>query len=506
MVYVWPNQKDSKVEFRARYQNFIGGEWTRPVKEQYFENVTPVTGKAYCEVPRSTTEDVEKAIDAAFIAKTSWAKTAPAERALFLQKLADRIEQNIEKLAIAETWDSGRPIRDTLATDLPLTVDCFRYFASCLRADEGTLSELDEATTAYRFHEPYGVVGLALPWSYPLLSAAYKLAPALAAGNAVCLTPAAETPASILLFMDLVRDLLPPGLVNVVTGYGTDICKALASNKRIGKLAFCGETSLGQKVLQWSYENMLPVNLEIGGKSSNLFFEDCFAKNDEYVEKCLEGFTLFAQGRGDLGYTASRCFIDAKIFSKLLEKGIERARKYVPGNPLDPQTTVGALASNEILDRTLHYIEYGKREGAKLLLGGDRARLPGDLANGYYMTPTIFQGTTKMKLFQEETFGPVLSVCSFRDYEEGISFANDTRYACSAGVWTRDMYTAYRAIRNVNANRVWANGYHLHPAHATFSGYNQSSYGLETSRTMLDSYQQIKNLLISYDTKPIAFF
>jgi aldehyde dehydrogenase len=506
MVYVWPNQTGSKMEFRSRYQNFIGGEWVRPMKEQYFENITPVTGRPFCEVPRSTAEDIERALDAAHAAKATWCKTPAVTRALLLNKIADRIEQNIEKLAVAETWDNGKPIRETLMADLPLTVDHFRYFAGCLRAQEGKLSELDDGTVAYHFQEPLGVVGQIIPWNFPLLMAAWKLAPALAAGNCVVLKPAEQTPASILVLAEIIQDLLPPGVLNIVNGYGLECGKPLASSKRISKLAFTGETSTGRLILQYASENLTPVTLELGGKSPNIFFEDVMAKSDELCEKALEGFAMFALNQGEVCTCPSRALIDEKIYTKFMELGIARTKKLVPGNPLDPTTTIGAQVSKDQLEKIMAYVEIGKKEGAKLLLGGERAKLGGDLGGGYYMMPTVFQGHNKMRIFQEEIFGPVVSTTTFKSFEDACRIANDTFYGLGAGVWTRDTNTAYRAGRAIQAGRVWMNCYHLYPAHAAFGGYKQSGYGRENHYMMLESYQQTKNLLWSYDTKPVGMF
>jgi aldehyde dehydrogenase len=506
MIYAPPNQDGSKVQFKSRYANYIGGEWIAPVKGKYFENPSPVTGKTFCEIPRSTSEDIEKALDAAHAAKTKWAKTSVADRAAVLNKIADRIAQNLEMLAVAEAWDNGKPVRETLAADLPLTVDHYRYFASCIRAQEGTVSEIDDNTVAYHFHEPLGVVGQIIPWNFPLLMAAWKLAPALAAGNCVVLKPAEQTPASILLLMELVGDLIPPGVLNVVNGFGVEAGKPLASNPRISKIAFTGETTTGRLIMQYASENLIPVTLELGGKSPNIFFEDVLAKDDDFAQKALEGFGMFALNQGEVCTCPSRALIHEKIHGQFLERAIDRAKKHVPGNPLDPATTVGAQASRDQLEKILSYFDIGKKEGAKVLMGGERANLPGDLAGGFYIKPTVFAGHNKMRVFQEEIFGPVVSTTSFKDFDDAMAIANDTLYGLGAGVWSRDGNVAYRAGREIHAGRVWTNCYHLYPAHAAFGGYKQSGIGRETHRMMLDHYQQTKNLLVSYDPKPMGFF
>ncbi len=505
-MFTPPNQQGSKVAFQSRYQNFIGGEWVRPVKEQYFENVTPITGRPFCEVPRSTAEDVEKALDAAHAAKGAWGRTTPSERAVLLNKIADRIEQNLEMLAVAETWDNGKPVRETLAADIPLTIDHFRYFAGCVRAQEGAMSEIDQNTVAYHFQEPLGVVAQIIPWNFPILMAAWKLAPAIAAGNAVVIKPAEQTPASILVLMELIGDLLPPGVLNVVNGFGIEAGKPLASSKRVAKVAFTGETSTGRLILQYASENLIQVTLELGGKSPNIFFADVLSKDDDFAQKALEGFAMFALNQGEVCTCPSRALVEESMYGQFLERAVERARRHKPGNPLDPATTVGAQASKEQLEKILSYIDIGKKEGAKALLGGERASLGGDLDGGYYVMPTVFQGNNKMRIFQEEIFGPVVSVTKFKDYDDAISIANDTLYGLGAGVWTRDGNTAYRAGRAIHAGRVWTNCYHLYPAHAAFGGYKQSGIGRETHKMMLDHYQQTKNLLVSYDPKPMGFF
>ncbi len=506
MTYVPPNKEGSIVSYRSRYENFIGGEWVRPKKETYFENVTPVTGRPFCEVPRSTAEDIERALDAAHGAKRAWGKTSPTERAQILNKIADRVEQNLEKLAVAETWDNGKPVRETLAADLPLVVDHFRYFAGCIRAQEGTLSQLDDDTVAYHFHEPLGVVGQIIPWNFPLLMATWKLAPALAAGNCVVLKPAEQTPASILMLMELIGDLLPPGVINVVNGFGVEAGKPLASNPRIAKIAFTGETTTGRLIMQYASENLIPVTLELGGKSPNLFFEDVLAKDDDFFDKCLEGFALFALNQGEVCTCPSRALVQDSIYKQFLERAVARTKKHVNGNPLDPKTTVGAQASNDQLEKILAYIDIGRKEGAKVLTGGGRARLGGDLEGGYYVEPTVFEGKNEMRIFQEEIFGPVVSVTSFRDFDDAVRIANKTLYGLGAGVWTRDGSIAYRAGRAIEAGRVWTNCYHLYPAHAAFGGYKSSGIGRETHQMMLSHYQQTKNLLVSYSPKAMGFF
>ena len=506
MIYAKPNQTDSKVSFKSRCGNLIGGEWSPPMKGNYFENISPVTGKPFCEIPRSTSEDIERALDAAHAAKGRWGKTSVTERANILNKIADRMEANLELLAVAETWDNGKPVRETLAADMPLAIDHFRYFAGCIRGQEGAISELDENTVAYHFHEPLGVVGQIIPWNFPILMAAWKLAPALAAGNCVVLKPAEQTPASILVLMELVGDLLPPGVLNVVNGFGVEAGKPLAQNPRIRKVAFTGETTTGRLIMQYASENIIPVTLELGGKSPNIFFADVFAKQDDFAEKALEGFGMFALNQGEVCTCPSRALIDKSFYQEFLGRAVERAKTHVPGNPLDTATTVGAQASNDQLEKILSYMDIGKKEGAKVLMGGEQAKLSGDLSGGYYVMPTVFEGKNEMRIFQEEIFGPVLSVTSFDGYDDAIRIANDTLYGLGAGVWTRDTNMAFRAGRAIEAGRVWTNCYHLYPAHAAFGGYKQSGIGRETHKMMLDHYQQTKNLLVSYDPKPMGFF
>src|SRR5471032_3065898 len=492
--------------FKQRYDNFIGGKFVAPVKGEYFPNVTPITGLPFCEVARSTTEDVELALDAAHAAKEAWGKTSPAERANILNRIADRMEQNLALIATAETIDNGKPIRETLAADIPLAIDHFRYFAGCIRAQEGTLSEIDSDTVAYHFHEPLGVVGQIIPWNFPILMAVWKLAPALAAGNCVVLKPAEQTPASILVLLELIQDLLPPGTLNVINGFGIECGKPLASSKRIAKIAFTGETTTGRLIMQYASQNIIPVTLELGGKSPNIFFADVMDHDDSYFDKALEGFTMFALNQGEVCTCPSRVLVEEKIYDRFMERALKRVAAITQGHPLDSKTMIGAQASQEQLEKILSYVDLGKQEGAECLIGGERNTLDGELSKGYYVKPTVFRGHNKMRIFQEEIFGPVVSVTTFKNEEEALEIANDTLYGLGAGVWTRDGTRAYRFGRQIQAGRVWTNCYHAYPAHAAFGGYKQSGIGRENHKMMLDHYQQTKNLLVSYSQKPLGFF
>ena len=505
-VYVPPGQPGSVVSYEPRYDNWIGGERVAPVRGQYFENVTPVTGQPFTEIARSTAEDVELALDAAHQAAPTWGKTSVGERAVVLNKIADRIEQHAERIAVAESWDNGKPVRETIGADIPLMVDHFRYFAGAIRAQEGSLSQIDEDTVAYHYHEQLGVVGQIIPWNFPLLMATWKLAPALAAGNAVVLKPAEQTPASIMLLMDIIGDLLPPGVLNVVNGFGVEAGKPLASSNRVRKIAFTGETTTGRLIMQYATANLIPVTLELGGKSPNLFFADVAAERDAFYDKALEGFTMFAFNQGEVCTCPSRALIQSSIYSEFLGDAIGRTEAIRQGNPLDTTTMVGAQASNDQLEKILSYIDIGKAEGAKVLTGGHRAEMSGDLAGGYYMQPTIFEGDNSMRVFQEEIFGPVVAVTSFDDTDDALKIANDTLYGLGAGVWSRDGSRAYQVGRGIEAGRVWTNCYHAYPAHAAFGGYKQSGIGRENHRMMLDHYQQTKNLLVSYSPNAVGFF
>lgn len=505
-VYAAPGQADSPVEVKSRYEHYIGGEWVAPVKGGYFENISPVNGKPFTEVGRGTAEDIDAALDAAHGAKEAWGRTPVAERANILNKIADRIEENLEMLAIAETWENGKPVRETLAADMPLVVDHFRYFAGCIRAQEGGLSELDENTVAYHFHEPLGVVGQIIPWNFPILMATWKLAPALAAGNCVVLKPAEQTPWSILKVMELVGDLLPPGVVNIVNGFGVEAGKPLASSNRVAKVAFTGETTTGRLIMQYASANIIPVTLELGGKSPNIFFESVSASQDAFYNKALEGFTMFALNQGEVCTCPSRALVQKSIYSDFVAAAVDRVEKVVQGNPLDTNTMIGAQASSDQLEKILSYLDIGKGEGAKVLTGGERNVLEGDLAEGYYVKPTIFEGVNSMRIFQEEIFGPVVSLTSFDDEADALKIANDTLYGLGAGVWSRDNAQLYRAGREIEAGRVWTNCYHQYPAHAAFGGYKQSGIGRENHKMMLEHYQQTKNLLVSYSPDPLGFF
>ena len=504
--YAAPGEPGASMSYLPRYEHWIGGEFVPPASGRYFENATPVTGQVFCEVARGTGEDVERALDAAHGAAPAWGRASAAERAGVLNKIADRMAENLEALAVAETWENGKPVRETLAADIPLAIDHFRYFAGVIRGQEGSLGELDDDTVAYHFHEPLGVVGQIIPWNFPILMATWKLAPALAAGNAVVLKPAEQTPVSIHFLMSLIGDLLPPGVVNIVNGFGAEAGKPLASSPRVAKVAFTGETTTGRLIMQYASENIKPVTLELGGKSPNIFFDDVSSARDDFYDKALEGFTMFALNQGEVCTCPSRALVQQGHYEKFLADAVERTRKAVQGHPLDTTTMVGAQASNDQLEKILSYVDIGQAEGAKVLTGGHRAELGGELSSGYYVEPTIFEGSNSMRIFQEEIFGPVVSVTPFADFADAIKIANDTLYGLGAGVWTRDMNTAYRAGRAIQAGRVWTNCYHLYPAHAAFGGYKGSGIGRENHKMMLEHYQQTKNLLISYSPTPMGFF
>ncbi|ANU22160.1 aldehyde dehydrogenase [Planococcus donghaensis] len=506
MVYAVPNTEGSKVNFKEKYENFINGEWKAPVKGQYFDNVSPVTGKKFTEIARSTAEDVELALDAAHAAKDAWGKTSVTERANALLKIADRMEQNLEMLAVAETWDNGKAVRETLNADLPLAIDHFRYFAGAIRAQEGSLSQLDDDTVAYHFHEPLGVVGQIIPWNFPILMAVWKLAPALAAGNCVVLKPAEQTPASILVLAELIGDILPPGVLNIVNGFGLETGKPLASSPRISKVAFTGETTTGRMIMQYASQNLIPVTLELGGKSPNIFFKDIMDADDAFLDKAVEGFVMFALNQGEVCTCPSRALIQEDIYDEFMERVLKRVAAIKLGNPLDPETMMGAQASTEQMEKIQSYLDIGKQEGAEVLAGGDRNHLEGDLAEGYYIQPTVFKGHNKMRVFQEEIFGPVVSVTTFKTKEEALEIANDTLYGLGSGIWTRDTNTAYRFGRGIQAGRVWTNCYHQYPAHAAFGGYKMSGFGRENHLMMLNHYQQTKNMLVSYNENKQGFF
>ncbi len=492
--------------FKARYENFIGGKWTPPKAGKYFDNITPMTGQKICQIPRSDASDIEAALDAAHAAKDAWGKTAVAVRAGMLNKIADIMEANLEKLATAETWDNGKPIRETMAADMPLAIDHFRYFAGCIRAQEGSLAELDDDTVAYHFHEPLGVVGQIIPWNFPVLMAAWKLAPALAAGNCVVLKPAEQTPAGILVLMELIADVLPPGVLNIVNGFGLEAGKPLATNKRIAKIAFTGETTTGRLIMQYAAENIIPVTLELGGKSPNIFFKDVADADDDFFDKAIEGFVMFALNQGEVCTCPSRALIHEDIYDKFMERALQRVAAIIQGDPRDVSTMIGAQASQEQKEKIMSYFDIAKQEGAEILIGGEANDLGGELSSGFYIKPTVIKGHNRMRVFQEEIFGPVVCVTTFKTDEEALAIANDTLYGLGAGVWSRSANTCYRFGRAIQAGRVWTNCYHAYPAHAAFGGYKQSGIGRETHKMMLDHYQQTKNLLVSYSPKKLGFF
>ncbi|MGO1474027.1 MAG: acetaldehyde dehydrogenase ExaC [Psychrobacter sp.] len=508
MLYAYPNTENSPVQFREKYDNFINGEWVAPVDGEYFDNPSPIDGKTICQVARSKEADIELALDAAHAAKDAWGKTSVAERANLLLKIAGSMEANLEAIAIAECYENGKPVRETLMADIPLAIDQFRYFASAIRAQEGGISQIDEDTVAYHFHEPLGVVGQIIPWNFPILMAVWKIAPALAAGNCIVMKPAEQTPASILFMLETigVADILPKGVLNVVNGFGVEAGKPLASNPRINKVAFTGETTTGRLIMQYASENIIPVTLELGGKSPNIFFADVMDEDDDFLDKAVEGLVMFALNQGEVCTCPSRALIHESIYDEFMKRCIARVEAIKMGNPLDTETMIGAQASSDQLEKILSYLDIGKKEGAKVLVGGDQAKHDGDLSDGYYVKPTIFEGTNDMRVFQEEIFGPVLAVTTFKDDEEAMQIANDTLYGLGAGVWTRSVHKAYRFGRGIQAGRVWTNCYHLYPSHAAFGGYKQSGIGRENHLMMLDHYQQTKNMLVSYSPKKMGFF
>jgi len=506
MIYAAPGTAGALVQFKLRYGNYINGQFVPPIKGEYFTNTSPVNGQRIAEFPRSGAEDIDAALDAAHAVAESWGHTSVQDRALMLLKIADRIEAHLEQLAITESWDNGKPIRETLNADVPLAADHFRYFAGCIRAQEGGATEINQNTVAYHLHEPLGVVGQIIPWNFPLLMAAWKLAPALAAGNCVILKPAEQTPQSITLLAELVGDLLPAGVLNIVHGYGREAGEALATSKRIAKIAFTGSTPVGSHIMKCAAENIIPSTVELGGKSPNIFFEDILQAEPAFIDKAAEGLVLAFFNQGEVCTCPSRALVQESIYPQFMQVVLEKIRKIKRGNPLDTETMVGAQASQQQFDRILTYLEVAEQEGAELLTGGQVERLEGDLAGGYYLQPTLLKGHNGMRVFQEEIFGPVVSVTTFKDEAEALAIANDTEFGLGAGVWTRDINRAYRMGRGIKAGRVWTNCYHLYPAHAAFGGYKKSGVGRETHKMMLDHYQQTKNLLVSYDINPLGFF
>ena len=506
MIYAQPGTAGAILSLKPRYGNYIGGEFVAPVKGQYFTNTSPVTGEVIAEFPRSTAEDIELALDAAHAAADAWGRTSVQDRSNILLKIADRIEQNLEVLAVAETWDNGKAVRETLNADVPLAVDHFRYYAGCIRAQEGSAAEINEHTAAYHFHEPLGVVGQIIPWNFPLLMAAWKLAPALAAGNAIVLKPAEQTPLSITVLVELIGDLLPPGVLNIVQGFGREAGEALATSKRIAKIAFTGSTPVGSHILKCAAENIIPSTVELGGKSPNIFFEDIMRAEPEFIEKAAEGLVLAFFNQGEVCTCPSRALVQESIYDEFMQVVMKKIGQIKRGNPLDTETMVGAQASDQQFEKILSYFDIARAEGAQVLTGGAAERLEGSLTGGYYIQPTLLKGTNDMRVFQEEIFGPVVSVTTFKDEAEALAIANDTEFGLGAGVWTRDINRAYRMGRGIKAGRVWTNCYHLYPAHAAFGGYKKSGVGRETHKMMLDHYQQTKNLLVSYDINPLGFF
>ncbi|MEH6552023.1 MAG: aldehyde dehydrogenase family protein [Pseudomonadales bacterium] len=506
MIYAMPGSADAIFSFKSRYENFIGGEWVAPADGQYFNNVTPVTGAEFCEIPRSTQADLDLALDAAHAAAPAWGKTSATERSNILLKIADRIEANLEVLAYVETWDNGKGIRETLNADMPLLVDHFRYFAGCIRAQEGTAADIDANTVAYHFHEPLGVVGQIIPWNFPLLMAGWKLAPALAGGNCVILKPAEQTPCSILVLMEIISDLLPAGTVNILNGFGSEIGNALASSDRIAKIAFTGSTATGHLILANAAKSLIPSSVELGGKSPNIYFADIMNHEEEYISKCVEGLLLGFFNQGEVCTCPSRALVQESIYDAFMEKLMERAKQIIQGNPLDTDTMVGAQASEQQFNKIMTYMDVAREEGAEFIMGGNKANVASEVSGGFYVEPTLLKGTNDMRVFQEEIFGPTLCITTFKDEAEALAIANDTEYGLGAGVWTRDQNLAFRMARGIQAGRVWVNCYHAYPAHAAFGGYKKSGIGRETHKVALEHYQQTKNMLVSYDINPLGFF
>ena len=496
----------AKVALKAQYGNWIGGTYVAPVEGRYFDCISPITGQVYAQAARSDEKDVNLALDAAHKAFPAWASTPPAQKAVMLNKIADRIEANIEMLSYAESWDMGKPIREAMAGDLQMVIDHFRYFAACCRTEESTISQVDDTTVAYHFNEPIGVVGAIIPWNFPLTLMSWKTAPALAAGNCIVIKPAEQTPVSIMVLMELIADFLPPGVVNVVHGFGPEAGKALATSPRVGKLTFTGETGTGKLIMSYASQNIVPVTLELGGKSPNIFFEDVFDRDDDYADKVMEGFAMFALNKGEVCTSPTRALVHEKIYDKFLEKAVARVKKITVGNPLELTTMMGPQASEEQFKKVLSYIDIGKAEGAKLLTGGTRTMPGGEMDTGFYLSPTIFEGDNSMRIFREEIFGPVVSVTKFKDFDEAMRIANDSTYGLTAGVWTRNLNTSYNATKKLQAGRVWVNAYHLYPTHAAFGGYKQSGIGRENHHMMLSHFRQTKNMLVSYSEKALGFF
>jgi len=505
-VFAAPGESDSPVGLRERYENFIGGQWRPPTNGEYRENLTPSTGQPFCKVAHASPADIELALDAAHKAKDEWGARSPADRAAVLNAVADAIDENLEMLAVAESYENGKPVRETLAADIPLSADHFRYFAGAARAEEGRISEIDEQTYAYHFHEPLGVVGQIIPFNFPLLMAAWKMAPALAAGNCTVIKPASPTPWSILKLMEVIGEIIPPGVVNVVNGPGAEIGKALASNKRIAKIGFTGETVTGRLIMTYAAQNLIPSTTELGGKSPNIFFEDVMAADDAFLDKAIEGLVLYAFNKGEVCTCPSRALIHESIYDEFIERCLERIRAIRQGDPLDRETMIGAQVSIAQREKIESYVKIGLQEGAKVLIGGHRPSLSGPLAGGYYFEPTVMKGNNSMRVFQEEIFGPVLAVTTFKNEAQALELANDTPYGLGAGVWTRDGSRAFRMGRAIKAGRVWTNCYHQYPAHAAFGGYKASGVGRENHRMMLEHYSQTKCLLVSYDPNPMGFF
>lgn len=491
----------SEVKLQHKYQLFIGGKWKDASDGGTFKTISPADGKVLAECAQATREDVDEAVKAAWKAFAAWKNTSVNERAAVLNRIADMIDANTENLAMVESLDNGKPIRETMAVDIPMAAQHFRYFAGCIMADEGSANILGTDTLSLILREPIGVVGQIVPWNFPFLMAAWKLAPVLASGCCTVFKPSSVTPLSVLELARLIQDVVPAGVFNVITGSGSRSGQYMLEHDGFRKLAFTGSTEVGRDVAMAAAKRLIPATLELGGKSANIFFEDC---DWEMAMDGLQMGILFNQGQ--VCCAGSRVFVQESIYDKFVEEAVKRFNAVKVGMPWEKDTQMGAQINEHQVQHILEYIEIGKKEGARVACGGERAA-EGDLAKGAFMQPTLLVDVDNhMRVAQEEIFGPVACVIKFRDEAEVIEMANDNPYGLGGAVWTRDINRAIRVARGIETGRMWVNTYNAIPEGAPFGGYKQSGIGRETHKIMLEHYTQMKNIMINLSELPTGFY
>lgn len=489
------------INLDKEYKLFIGGEFVEAENGETIETYCPADGKLLAKIAQASEKDVDKAVDAAWEGFREFKKTTKYERAEILNKIADIIDENADHLAMVETIDNGKPIRETKGVDIPLASEHFRYFAGAILAEEGSANAIDENTLSIVLREPLGVVGQIIPWNFPFLMAAWKLSPAIAAGDAVVIKPSSTTSLSLLEFMKLIKDVVPAGVINVVTGSGSKAGEYLQHNKKLSKLAFTGSTEVGYKIAEAAAQSLIPATLELGGKSANIFFDDC--DMDLAIDGLAMGI-LFNQGQ--VCCAGSRVFVQEDIYDEFVERAIKKFEEIKVGLPWEEDTQVGAQVNKSQTEKVLKYVEIAKEEGAEIAVGGEKATENGT-ESGYFTMPTLITNANNdMKVAREEIFGPVAVIIKFKDEKEVIEMANDSEYGLAGAVWTKDINKAIRVARAVETGRMWVNTYNELPAGAPFGGYKKSGIGRENHLMMLDAYSQVKNIFINTSEKPSGLY